>query len=48
MDGKVNNNPPRSRHRRTSSLEEVVDPFSTPDVYYGPKSDPSKLAFEQK
>lgn len=43
MDGKVNNNPPRSRHRRTSSLEEVVDPFSTPDVYYGPKSDPSKL-----
>lgn len=29
--------------RRTSSLGEFTDPFSSPDIYYGPKTDPSKM-----
>ncbi|CDK29804.1 unnamed protein product [Kuraishia capsulata CBS 1993] len=28
-------------HRRTSSASDDVDPFSTPDLYYGPQTDPS-------
>lgn len=31
------------RQRRASSLEEFTNPFSTPEVYYGPQTDPSKL-----
>ncbi|ODV63926.1 alpha,alpha-trehalase [Ascoidea rubescens DSM 1968] len=29
-------------HNRTSSAASDVDPFSIPDVYYGPKTDPSR------
>lgn len=35
------NSSPR-HHRRTSSLDQFSDPFSTADIYYGPATDPMK------
>ena len=43
IDGHSNKNGSTTKHRRKSSLGDFMDPFSSPDVYYGPKSDPSKL-----
>ncbi|SCU84439.1 LAMI_0C07492g1_1 [Lachancea mirantina] len=30
------------RHRRTNSMDQFTDPFSTPEIYYGPATDPLK------